>query len=110
MEEIIWIDDQIEDSLEMEIIRRIAAPILEKLFEIEAQVRKPLLEGNIRIEILDSPNNDPRFITQFSKQADYSQEELDVIESIVADDSFLEKLEAYIKEQVVLSHNPTVLH
>lgn len=110
MEDTRWTEEDFKKDLEMEVIERIAAPILERLFEIEEQIGKPLVGQNIRIEILDSPQNDQHLITRLSTQADYSEKELQTIESILTDDFFLKKLETYIKDQIVRSHRPVILH
>ncbi len=110
MEDRILTEENVREVLELEVIQRIANPILERLYEIEEQIGKPLIAQNIRIEVLNSPQRDLDLIPKLAPQADYSQEELQTIESILQDDGFLQKLEDYIKDQIYEAQSPIILH
>lgn len=102
--------ESLEDLLEQELIRQIADPILEKLFEIEGQMGQQLTGKAIRIELIQ-PDESGRIWSDFyGSSKDYSEDELDIIETILHSDSFLKKLEIYLQQQVEIWHNPILLH
>lgn len=80
---------------EEEMIREIAEPILEQLKKIEKQL------GNHRMQQLPQ--------IKFVKEGNM-QDGPFMIGDIEVTDELLEKVEAYVQEEIEMMHQPTVLH
>lgn len=103
--------ENLKELLEEELIHQIGDPILEQLFEIESQMGHQLTGKAIRIELLQADGRGPGNLAEFyNPSGNYSEDEMDVIESILHNGSFLKKLEAYLQQQVETWHEPVILH
>ncbi len=80
---------------EEEMIRQIAEPILEQLKKIEKQL------GNQRMSQIPQ--------VKFVKESEMMDGPF-MIGDIEVTDELLEKVEAYIQEEIEMMHEPTVLH
>lgn len=80
---------------EEEMIRQIAEPILEQLKKIEKQL------GNQRMSQIPQ--------VKFVKESEMLDGPF-MIGDIEVTDELLEKVEAYIQEEIEMMHEPTVLH
>ena len=80
---------------EEEMIRQIAEPILEQLKKIEKQL------GNQRMSQITQG--------KFVKESEMLDGPF-MIGDIEVTDELLEKVEAYIQEEIEMMHEPTVLH
>ena len=80
---------------EEEMIRQIAEPILEQLKKIEKQL------GNQRMSQIPQ--------VKFVKESEMLDGPF-MIGDIEVTDELLEKMEAYIQEEIEMMHEPTVLH
>lgn len=80
---------------EEEMIRQIAEPILEQLKKIEKQL------GNQRMSQIPQ--------VKFVKESEMLDGSF-MIGDIEVTDELLEKVEAYIQEEIEMMHEPTVLH
>ena len=80
---------------EEEMIREIAEPILEQLKKIEKQL------GNQRMSQIPQ--------VKFVKESEMLDGPF-MIGDIEVTDELLEKVEAYIQEEIEMMHEPTVLH
>ena len=80
---------------EEEMIRQIAEPILEQLKKIEKQL------GNQRMSQIPQ--------VKFVKESEMLDGPF-MIGDIEVTDELLEKVEAYIQEEIEMMHQPTVLH
>ena len=80
---------------EEEMIRQIAEPILEQLKKIERQL------GNQRMSQIPQ--------VKFVKESEMLDGPF-MIGDIEVTDELLEKVEAYIQEEIEMMHEPTVLH
>lgn len=80
---------------EEEMIRQIAEPILEQLKKIEKQL------GNQRMSQIPQ--------VKFVKESEMLDGPF-MIGDIEVTDELLEKMEAYIQEEIEMTHEPTVLH
>ena len=80
---------------EEEMIRQIAEPILEQLKKIEKQL------GNQRMSQIPQ--------VKFVKESEMLDGPF-MIGDIEVTDELLEKVEAYIQEEIEMMHKPTVLH
>lgn len=80
---------------EEEMIRQIAEPILEQLKKIEKQL------GNQRMSQIPQ--------VKFVKESEMLDSPF-MIGDIEVTDELLEKVEAYIQEEIEMMHEPTVLH
>lgn len=80
---------------EEEMIRQIAEPILEQLKKIEKQL------GNQRMSQIPQ--------VKFVKESEMLDGPF-MIGDIEVTDKLLEKVEAYIQEEIEMMHEPTVLH
>ena len=80
---------------EEEMIRQIAEPILEQLKKIEKQL------GNQRMSQIPQ--------VKFVKESEMLDGPF-MIGDIEVTDELLEKVEAYIQEEIEMMHEPTILH